>query len=425
MVLNLEFAEIVARSLPDPVLIFDQNLVIQQINTRGTETIHRHLEDGTYEIVGKSLSLLYGSPVSPVEDFLRRVIQNGRPDTVSEFRLLLDSKGRSRSVYLEVVGIPIQGGVLAIVRDRTEYRVLVEQLRRERDFSKLVLNRTGALVVVLDPEGRIVEFNETCRRLTGYTLDEVRGRRVWDFLIVPEEVEGVRRVFEELCTGHFPNQFENFWVTKEGRKYRIAWTNSAILDRSGAVAWVVGTGWDVTETRAREERLRHDALHDPLTGLANRTFLMELLRFAAHRAEREPGHRFGVVYLDLDDFKEVNDRHGHSFGDRVLKAVGERLRRVVRKSDTVARVGGDEFVILADPIQDNEGFTRLADRLLASAREPIDVNGTRIQISASLGLVLCGRDDRDPEVVIARADEAMYRAKRARKGRSSFTRHNP
>lgn len=422
-VMDGESADLVLASLPDPVARLDSDLVIRRINEPGLRLIRRYLGHGAPDPVGRSLSGLGGPATLPIEAFLGRVIRQGQVATLEEVEVPIEAGDRTLRLVFEVVGIPVAGprpGALAIGRDRTEHRVLLEQLRRERDFSTLVLNRTGALVVVLDADGRITEFNETCREVTGYTLDEVRGRRVWDFLLVPEEVEPVRRVFMELRAGQFPNQFENFWVTKDGRRRRIAWTNSAILDRAGAVVWVVGTGWDVTEVRAREERLRHDALHDPLTGLANRAFLMELLKLASHRAEREPGYRYGVIYLDLDGFKDVNDRYGHPFGDETLKAVGERLRRVLRKSDTLARVGGDEFVILADGVQGDEGLLGLADRLLAAMREPFVVNGSEVQVTASLGLVLCDREARDPEAVIRWADEAMYRAKRSGKARSSF-----
>ncbi len=414
-------ADLLLTSLPDPVALLDADLVIRRINEPGVRLIRHYLGDGAPDPTGQPLSRFGGAATLPVETLLRRAMRLGRADTLPDVEVPLEAGGRRLTLTFEVTAIPAAGpSVLAIARDHTEHKVLLEQLRRERDFSSLVLNRTRALVVVLDARGGIVEFNEACRELTGYTFDEVRGRRVWDFLLVPEEVAPVLRVFEELRAGHFPNQFENFWVTKDGRRRRVAWTNSAILDRTGAVVWVVGTGWDVTEVRAREERLRHDALHDPLTGLANRAFLAEVLTLALHRAERDSDYRFGLIYLDLDGFKEVNDRHGHPFGDRVLVAVGDRLRRLLRKSDTVARVGGDEFVILADPLQGSEALQGLSDRLLRGLREPLLVNGISVTLTASMGLVLCDQAGSDPETLVARADEAMYRAKRSGKGKSSF-----
>lgn len=417
----------VLTALPDPVARLDADLIIRCINEPGVALIRRYLGDDAPDPVGQPLSRFGGAAMLPIEAFLRRVMRQGRSERLPEVKVPFEAEGRRLTLHFEITAIPVSGsapGVLAVGRDHTEHRVVLEQLRRERDFSALVLSRTGALVVVLDPEGRIVEFNETCREVTGYAFNEVRGRCVWDFLLTPEEVAPVRRVFDELRSGQFPNQFENFWVTKDGRRRRIAWTNSAILDRTGRVMWVVGTGWDVTEVRAREERLLHDALHDPLTGLANRALLNELLTLAAHRAERESGYRFGVIYLDLDGFKEINDRYGHPFGDRVLAAVGDRLRRLIRKSDTVARVGGDEFVVLADPVQGSEGLQGLSDRLLRGLGEPLVVNGTRVAVTASLGLVVCDHGDRDPAALIARADEAMYRAKRSGKARSFFVRHD-
>jgi PAS domain S-box-containing protein len=144
-----------------------------------------------------------------------------------------------------------------------------EALRKERIFASTVLDTVGALVVVLDREGRIVRFNQACESTTGYSFNEVRGKYVWELFLVPEEVEPVRAVFRELRSGQFPNQHENHWVTKDGTLGLIAWTNTALLDGEGAVEYVIGTGVDITERkRAEAERSRHrEALreaHDEL-----------------------------------------------------------------------------------------------------------------------------------------------------------------
>lgn len=291
-----EDAELLLNALPDPVAQLDAELVIRRINEHGILLIRRYLGDDAPDPIGQQLSRFGGAGTLPIEGFLRRVMRQGRAETLPEVEIPFEAGGRRLTLYFEITAIPLSEsapGVLAIGRDRTEHRILLDQLR-------------------------------------------------------------------------------------------------------------------------------HDALHDPLTGLPNRAFLTELLTLAAHRAERESGYRFGVIYLDLDGFKEINDRHGHPFGDCVLAAVGDRLRRIIRKSDTVARVGGDEFVILADPIQGNEGLQGLSDRLRRCLCEPLTVKGTRVAITASQGLVVCGHGDSDPEVLIARADEAMYRAKRSGKARSSF-----
>ncbi len=144
----------------------------------------------------------------------------------------------------------------SVGRDVTEQKQTEERLREERDFSSAVLNTVGALVVVLDDSGGIVRFNRRCREVTGYTYEEAKGRALWDFLLVPDEIESVRAVFQELKAGDFPNTHENYWVTKDGRRRLITWSNTAIIGPDGAVEHIIGTGIDVTEQRQAEAALR-------------------------------------------------------------------------------------------------------------------------------------------------------------------------
>jgi PAS domain S-box-containing protein len=137
-----------------------------------------------------------------------------------------------------------------------------EALRKERDFTSAVLDTASALVVALDPQGRIVRFNKACERTTGYSFNEVRGKLLWDLFLIPEEVEPVKAVFKELRAGQFPNEYENQWLTKDGGRRLIAWSNTALLGANGAVEYVIGTGIDVTDRKHAEEALRmaHDKL---------------------------------------------------------------------------------------------------------------------------------------------------------------------
>ncbi len=145
---------------------------------------------------------------------------------------------------------------LSFVNDITETKATEHALRRERDFIAAVLSTAGALVVVLDRQGRIVRFNRACEKLTGYRFAEVEGEPLWDLFLLPKEVEPVRAVFDRLRSGQFPNEHENFWVTRDGSRRRIRWSNTALTKADGAVEYVIGTGIDITETRAAEERLR-------------------------------------------------------------------------------------------------------------------------------------------------------------------------
>jgi PAS domain S-box-containing protein len=166
-------------------------------------------------------------------------------------------------VVLETSGVPIQSpadepmGYRGITRDITTRKRAEDALVRERDFTTEVLQTVAALVVVLDAEGNIIRFNKTCEVSTGYTSDEVLGKKVWELFIVPEEVEAVSGVFRELRAGTFPSTYENFWLTKDGARRLISWSNTAMLDGIGDVEYVIATGIDVTERRAAEIALGH------------------------------------------------------------------------------------------------------------------------------------------------------------------------
>ena len=403
-ILDRPQAELLMRALHEPAAIVGPDLVIHCVNDMAQRLFAEGQDAG-------QLRSLPGDLVPVVREALSAGPVLGHKVALSD----------ERTLVLDISGVPLKdGGFLLLMYDRTERFALQNQLRRQQDFASILLNRTGALVVVLDREGRIVEFNEACQRLTGYSPDEALGRCVWDFLLVPEEVDGVKGVFASLRAGVFPNQYENFWVTKDGQKRRIAWTNTAIADRSGVVTHVVGTGFDITEFKAREEELRRQALHDPLTGLANRAFLMEQMRLAAHRAAREQDFRFCVMLLDLDGFKQVNDRHGHQFGDQVLVSVANRLREQTRKSDLVCRLGGDEFVILTERLHGPVGAEVVAGRVLEDLKRPFVVKSTPVRVGASIGLAMGGPGDTEPETLLALADRAMYRAKRQGGSRYAF-----
>jgi diguanylate cyclase (GGDEF)-like protein/PAS domain S-box-containing protein len=172
-----------------------------------------------------------------------------------------------------------------------------------------------------------------------------------------------------------------------------------------AVANILATAM---ERLRDEDQMRHDALHDPLTGLANRTLLYDRLHHALAQSEREHGQT-GVLFVDLDNFKQINDEHGHRVGDELLAALGDRLRAAVRPADTVARIGGDEFVVIYEHA-DEAGALALADRLETAISEPVTLGGVERRLSASIGIAI-GHGEADE--LIRAADAAVYRAKAA------------
>ena len=175
--------------------------------------------------------------------------------------------------------------------------------------------------------------------------------------------------------------------------------------------------WDVTSKRETEEKLRRAALYDDLTGLPNRVLLFDLLRTALAQADRHE-HQLAVLYLDLDDFKRVNDGFGHEAGDALLRAVADRIRAGVRAGDVPARVGGDEFVALLPNVPGVEGARTVAARVAEALAEPSMIGGVPLSCSVSVGILMVNTSHQDPVAVLRDADAAMYAAKQAGKSQA-------
>jgi diguanylate cyclase (GGDEF)-like protein len=200
-------------------------------------------------------------------------------------------------------------------------------------------------------------------------------------------------------------EFELFW---RGRLFKGA---AQPWPSAGAQAGTLGVILDVTERRQAEEQLRHAVMHDPVTGLPNRTLFLDRVRQAMARAWRNPQHAFGILVLDLDRFKSVNDSLGHGAGDAFLAAVARRLTPCVRPQDTLAHLGGDQFSVLVDDLDEPSDLLRVAERVRAALALPVTVRGEEVFTSATIGLAPGSRAYREPEPLLRDAHTAMHRAK--------------
>jgi PAS domain S-box-containing protein len=221
----------------------------------------------TAEALGQSLHnvfrLIDEQSRQPYDKFVAEVLQ--QRCTVSPVNHTLLVTRDAREIPIEKTAAPIVEaddsicGVVVVFQDVTEKRQTQRLIQTERDFVSAILDTAGALVLVLDVEGRIQRFNRTCEQLSGYRFEEVQGRRFWEFLLSEDEAQEVKSTFAQLCSGHFPVSRENDWVTKEGGRRRISWSNTCILDPAGKVQFIVSSGIDVTEQRQMEKALRKTA----------------------------------------------------------------------------------------------------------------------------------------------------------------------
>lgn len=240
----------------------------------------------------------------------------------------------------------------------------------------------------------------------------------WSKLIHPEDLPKALRAIEQHMSGHSSNhEFELRVRTKDGG-WRWILTRGGIVQRDsdGKPLMMSGTHTDITLTKAHESELDHVAHYDLLTGLPNRRLLSDRLQQTILRADRR-GWQSAVCVLDLDEFKQINDRHGREVGDLFLQGLAENIKAVLRGEDTLARLGGDEFVVLLSELRSAEDGAQVLDRILETIRQPIQVGEHRLSTSASIGVSLYPADPVDPDTLLRHADQAMLLAKQGGKNR--------
>ncbi len=319
-------------------------------------------------------------------------------------------------IWYEVKAYPSRDGLSIYFRDVTE-RVAAEQ--RLRLHERAIEASVNAIVITTGRRQQyaIAHVNPAFERVTGYSAAEVLGRNC-RFLQGEDtsqpEIAALRALLREKKEGRVTLRNHR----KDGTLFYNELHIAPVRSSKGHVTHYVGVLNDITETRRYQEELEHHVNHDALTGLANRHLLQDRLQQALFRAGRRD-LRCAVMFLDLDHFKLVNDGLGHHVGDSLLKRVGAELGTILRPEDTVARFGGDEFVLIATEVQSLADVTEIAERIIARMSSPMMIEGEEIAVSASLGIALYPLDGDSVEELLKNADAAMYHAKES--GRNAFS----
>jgi len=273
-------------------------------------------------------------------------------------------------------------------------------------------------ISITDPVGHIIEVNETFSHITGYPREDAIGK---NFRILKSGVHSAN-FYEEMWrdlthSSHWSGELWN--KRKNGELYAQLTTISAVRDSAGATTNYVVLFTDITSIKDHQKQLEHIAHYDALTGLPNRVLLADRMVQGIAQCQRHQ-RSIAVAYLDLDGFKAINDTYGHNYGDALLIVVSQRMRSVMREGDTLARIGGDEFVAVMAEMDMNHNTNGVLQRLLTAASDAVTVDGKVLNVSASIGVTVYPTDMSDADMLMRHADQAMYSAKQAGKNRVHF-----
>jgi diguanylate cyclase (GGDEF)-like protein/PAS domain S-box-containing protein len=284
---------------------------------------------------------------------------------------------------------------------------------------KLHLERTPLGVIEWDMEFRVATWNPAAEAIFGHASIEIVGESGYMLVHGTQESERLASMWMELMQTRHSTRVSMTNKTKRGEEIHTEWYNTPLVDADNKVIGVASLVQDVTERLNTERTIHYMAHHDALTGLPNRRLMQDRLNQAILAARRQQ-HHVGLLFIDLDRFKLINDTLGHETGDYVLRDIAKRLAKVVREGDTVSREGGDEFVIVLPDLEKPESAQVVANKILGELAKPIEVSGHELTVTASIGISHYPNDATDVQHLLKHADSAMYQAKDAGRNTARF-----
>lgn len=415
-----QFAKTTIDAVPEHVCVIDNSAKLIAVN-RSWREFYRANINGAVESnygIGKDYLTICHDAIATgskeaalMEQGVRRVMAGRQSHFALEYRC--DSPSQKRIYVATVTKFHGDSGNLLIThKDITE----IKQAEAKQQLAASVFTHAREGIFITDRDGTIIETNETFTHITGYSREEALGKNPRFLQSGLQSDEFYQSMWQNLNKdGHWSGEIWN--TRKDGELFAEMLTISAVMDhQSGHPQNYVALFTDITVMKQHEQQLEHIAHFDALTNLPNRVLLADRLKHAMAQSHRR-GSTLAVAYLDLDGFKPINDRYGHSTGDELLINLSQRMVEGLREGDTLARIGGDEFVAVLADIEQPEGYQPILNRLLQAASEQITIGDNLLRVSASIGVTLYPQDDVDADLLLRHADQAMYSAKQAGKNR--------
>jgi diguanylate cyclase (GGDEF)-like protein/PAS domain S-box-containing protein len=372
------------------------------------------------EVIGRTLAEIVVPPQlrDAYGDGISRFLRTGESPLLSRRLELqgLHRDGHEFPVEVTISALRIAGGYRfnAFLHDISERHQSERALREAEEKFRRAFHDTAIGMAIVSLGGEWLQANQSLAELTGYPRDQLIGMSFREFTH-PGDLDADVEAFNQLIGGRRERYVtERRYLRADGSVIWISLSVSSVRDDDGAVLYLISQMQDITERKQTESKLAHQAMHDPLTGLPNRTLFTDRMLLAKARLMR--GGSLAVLFCDLDRFKVVNDDFGHEAGDRLLIEVAGRLRSALRPSDTVARFGGDEFALLCEGV-DLESAERIASRIEDAFSTPFVIDGHEVSVTTSIGIVLTTDPDSSPDQLVSDADCAMYAAKQEGRAR--------
>ncbi|MDD5158941.1 MAG: EAL domain-containing protein [Sulfuricurvum sp.] len=339
----------------------------------------------------------------------------------------VEIQGRMYEVTLIEAEVNNQPIMKLFLNDISELIRLSEELRKtleytielEQEKSSLYLDVASVMFLALNQEGKVDLINPKGCQILGISQDEAIGKDWFETFTYSEDREMAKVLFEDIISGRreIVEYYENKVHTKDGDIRVIAWHNAVLKDRNGVITGMFSSGEDITKIRESEREIERITHYDVLTNLPNRLLLGARLEHSMHRAKREKT-KLAVLYVDIDNFKDINESYGYNIGDFVIKRIALEMRTLIRHEDTIARIGGDEFVIILEEIQEINECERTLKQVMNLFKDPIDTSSGNLKLTASIGITIFPDDAEDGETLLKNADIALRRAKES--GQNSY-----